>query len=289
MEGGQGTGAPRARVSVQAVEELIQGFAGVEAARIILDDWGAVREVHVLADGSRPAKAVVRDIESGLQARWGLIVDHRRISVAQLGAVPRRPKWVRLSLQQFSVASDPVRGRIEVAVSLAPEPLRDPFGRVLHDPEVPSAMWQGRASGSASGGLGLRLAAEATLQALNQSLLPEHIFSIGEMVRVPLGDREAVLCLLHYHAPRGVAELLTGSALIRGEPMDAAVRAVLNGSNRLFGVAMRRRGVVGEGPRPGQPAWAGDGPAWGEAAAGRDPGPVAAGSAGGREGDESGR
>ena len=266
--GGQGSGGPRAKVSVSVVEALIQSLPGVEGARIVLDDWGAVREVHVLADASRPPKSVVRDIESALQARWGLVVDHRRISVAQLGSVPRRPKWIRLSLRHFTVASDPVHGRTEVAVSLAPEAPRDMFGRVLYDPEIPTAIWQGRAVGASAGGLGIRLAAEATLQALNQSLLQEHSFTVGEMARVPLGDREVIVCLLHYHAPRGMSETLTGSTLIRGEPMEAAVRAVLNGSNRIYGLAMRRQSASSEPPQT--PAWSGEVVAGAEAAAARD-------------------
>ena len=235
-----GAGTQRATVSVAAVEELIQELAGVEGARIILDDWGGVREIHVLADRSRPPKSIVRDIESTLQARWGLVVDHRRISVAQLGDVPRRPKWIRLRLQQLAVTRDPVRGRMEVAVSLSPESPRDAFGRPIHDPELPTTVWSGRAAGQ-SGGLGYRLAAEAALTALNQSLLPDHGFSLGEMGRFPLGEHEAILCLLHYHAPRGGGETVTGSALIRVDPVEAAVRAVLNGTNRIFGVAMRRQ------------------------------------------------
>lgn len=268
MEAGPGSAATsRAKVSVGAVESLIQSLPGVEGARIVLDDWGGVREIHVLADSTRHPKSIVRDIESGLQARWGLAVDHRRISIAQLGDTPRRPKWIRLRLQQLAVNTDPVRGRTEVAVSLAPESPKDLFGRPLFDPEIPNAIWQGRASGSSGGGLAIRLAAEATLQALNQSLMPQHHFNIGEMARIPLGDREVVVCLLHYHAPRGVAETLSGSAIIRGDALDAAVRAVLNGTNRLYGLAMRRHyGGEAVTLTDDEPVWTG-----GEAAAATDP------------------
>lgn len=243
VEGGQGPAGPRPVVSVGALEALIQSLPGVEGARIVLDERGAVREVHVLALASRPPKSVVRDVESALQARWGLAVDHRRISVAQLATPPARPKWIRLSLQRFSVATDPLAGTSEVAVTLAPEIPHDLFGRPSLDPEIPTDVWQGRAAGAAGGPLGLRLAGEATLRALNQALLPAHSLAMGEIARVPLGEAEAVLCLLRYHAPRANAELLTGSALVRGEPLEAAARAVLSGSNRIFGLAMRRQGT----------------------------------------------
>ena len=231
----------RARVPVSAVEDLIASLPGVEGARIVLEDGGALREIHVLADASRPAKAIVRDIESALRVRWGLLVDHRRVSIAQMGDVPRRPKWTRLRLQQLAVTTDPVRDRAEVSVSLVPEPPRDAFGRPVPDPEVPDVVWQGRAAGPGGGALGIRLSVEATLQALNQSLLPQHAFAVADVTRVQLGEREAVVCLLQYHAPREAGQVMTGSAVIRGEPLEAAVRAVLNGTNRIYGIAMRRQ------------------------------------------------
>ncbi len=246
MAEGQG-GAARAKVAVSAVEALIAELPGVQGARIVLDDWGAVREVHVLADSSRAPKVIVRDIESALHARWGLVVDHRRISIAQVGDLPPRPKWARLRLQQFAVTSDTLQDRMEVSVSLVPEPPRDIFGRALYDPEVPDVVWQGRAAGAAgAGGPSLRLAAEATLEAVNQALRAQHRFTQGEVVRVALGDRQAVLCLLHYHTPRNAPQDMTGSALVRGDALEAAVRAVLNGTNRLYGVAMRRQAAVGQ-------------------------------------------
>lgn len=240
MDGGQGSAGTRAKVSVRAVEELIEGFAAVEGARIVLDDWGAVQQIHVLADDSRPPKAIARDIQSGLQARWGLVVDHRRISIAQMEDVAPRPQWARLRLEQFAVSSDPVRGRIEIAVSLAPDSGRDIAGR----PVSPgTSLWQGRASGASGAGTGLRLASEATLQALNQALRPDHTFSVADIGRVTLGGQEIVVSLLQHHGPRGAVETLSGSALVRSEPLEAAVRAVLNASNRPYGVAARRVGA----------------------------------------------
>lgn len=241
MTGDEAGSAERARVPVSAVEELIGSLPGVEGARIVLEPGGGLREIHVLADASRPAKAIVRDIESALRVRWGLLVDHRRVSIAQMGEVPHRPKWSRLRLQQLAVTTDPVRDRAEVSVSLVPEPPRDAFGRPVPDPEIPDVVWQGRAAGPGGGALGVRLAVEATLQALNQSLLPEHAFAATDVTRVALGDREVIVCLLQYHAPRDGGQVMSGSAVVRGEPLEAAVRAVLHGTNRIYGVAMRRQ------------------------------------------------
>jgi hypothetical protein len=255
-------GAGSGTVSVAAVEELIRSLPGVLHARLRVNDWGGVEEIHVLADSARHPKSVVRDVESGLAARWGLIVDHKRISVAQMVNVPPRPKWVRVRIQRLAVTTDPVHGQCEVEVTLAPDRPRDIFGRLVHDPEIPDEEWQGRARGSNAGDLGLRLAAAATVEALNRSLIPGHAYALEEAARAALGGRDLVICLVHYRGPRGKVEVVPGSALLRGEPMEAAVRAVLSATNRLHGIAMRRqyqhRTPGGAWDNPDMPEWARD-------------------------------
>jgi hypothetical protein len=250
MGTGHGGSQPHSEtVSVGAVEALIASFPGVVNVRIVLDESGALGEIHVLADASRPAKAIVRDIESGLAARWGMAVDHRRISVAQMVDAPRSHRVGRLRLQQWGMTIDPATGWIEVAVSLTPagEPLRAECAQ--RPAPGTTAIWQGRAAGS--GQLGLRIAAEAAVEALNQSVTADQRFALIDVVRVALGQREAVVCLLHHRTPRdGIS--LTGSALVRDEAVEAAVRAVLNGSNRLYERAASQR--LEQEAREGPPA-----------------------------------
>jgi hypothetical protein len=227
---------------VDAVEGLIRGLPGVLGARLVINDWGGIREVHVLADSSRPAKSVVRDIESALMARWGLQVDHKRISVAQMVDAPRRPRWVRLRIQRLTVTTDSVRGETEVSVSLATGEPEDPLGRPAPEDEAASEVWQGRAAGEATGGSPVRLTVAATLDALNRALLRGHSFTLVDVGQTTLGGRELVNALVRYRAPRGFSQLLAGAAIVRGGGLDAGVRAALQAVNRVAGLAMRRRG-----------------------------------------------
>jgi hypothetical protein len=252
---------------VAAVTELIESLPGVESARILLDEDGGIAEIHVLADIGRHPKAIVRDIESALFARWGLAVDRRRISVAQVGDPAPRPHWQRLRLQQVAMTTDPVRGWVEVSVSLVPGGARDAFGRP-REGEAPARMWRGKASGG-SAHMAIRLAAEATLEALNQAVLPRHRFAVADIERVRVGAHEVVVAVLHYHGPRGAASVVSGSAVVRHEAVEAAVRAVLDGTNRLFGIVSRpplEAESTVEVAEPGPEAWG----VRGEAAAGRE-------------------
>lgn len=239
---GKGSEAIGGEVSVEAVEGLIRELAGVLGVRLVINEYGGVREIHVLADTSRSAKSIVRDIESALMARWGIEIDHRRVSVAQLVDAPRRPRWVRLRVRRLAVTTDPQRGETEVAVRLAPTEPVDLLGRRVLDTESSEESWEGRAAGQSGATATVRLAAAATLHALDRALLRGHGFALADVGRTTLGGHEVINVLVLYRAPRGFSQLLAGAAVIRGDVVDAGVRAALSATNRVAAVAMRRRG-----------------------------------------------
>ena len=72
-------------------QELICRLEGVQAAQVVFAENGMPCEIHVLAGPEKSSKSLVRDIQSALTAQFGVQVDHRIISVAQLseGLVPR--------------------------------------------------------------------------------------------------------------------------------------------------------------------------------------------------------
>lgn len=71
-------------------QELICRLEGVQAAQVVFAENGMPCEIHVLAGPEKSSKSLVRDIQSALTAQFGVQVDHRIISVAQLseGLVP---------------------------------------------------------------------------------------------------------------------------------------------------------------------------------------------------------
>ena len=67
------------------IETALSHVAEIRAARIVSSDEGVIQEIHNLADPSKSPKQLVRDIESTIMASFGIPVDHKKISIAQLG------------------------------------------------------------------------------------------------------------------------------------------------------------------------------------------------------------
>src|SRR2546422_8655985 len=62
-------------------EAAIRSLRDVEAASIQTED-DEIREIHVLTSSSRPAKQIVRDVQTLLLTRFNRTIDHRVVSVA---------------------------------------------------------------------------------------------------------------------------------------------------------------------------------------------------------------
>lgn len=202
------------------LEEALARVSGVHGARVVVDSLGCITEVHVLATGERPAKAIVRDVTSTIQAGFGLAVDYRRVSVARLEAEApagdllrpsRRTTGVRPAVVAVAASS---RGRkTEVTV------------QVEHNGKT----YKGLARGPASSAL--MLAAAAAVDA-GSELLGEDAVDVrsAEIVKTNEGQLVAIV-VLRALKDRG-EESWSGSALVRKDPSDAIIRAAFSAMNR---------------------------------------------------------
>ncbi|HHF08831.1 MAG: hypothetical protein H0Z25_04395 [Kosmotoga sp.] len=67
-----------------ALEQIVNKLPGVKGAKILADDGGTLKEIHILADVKKPAKQLVRDIETAIYAASGVKIDRKIVSVAQI-------------------------------------------------------------------------------------------------------------------------------------------------------------------------------------------------------------
>ncbi len=202
---------------IEEVENTLCQIGEVKAARIVTGENNAIEEIHVLAAPTKGPKQLVRDIESVLMAQYGLSINHRKISIAQVGAEEEvaKPK-ARPKIASVSVEVTGVRARVKVLL------------------EVDGEEYEGEAEGLASQTGRLRLVAYATLDAVEKFAKTPYGFALEDVSVVLLGrERVAVACVTMV-TPLG-EQGLCGSAIVRQNEKDSIVRATLDAINRRFG------------------------------------------------------
>ena len=201
-------------------QELICRLDGVQAAQVVFAENGMPCEIHVLAGPEKSSKSLVRDIQSALTAQFGVQVDHRIISVAQLseGLVPRGD--FRLAHTGLEIKS--AGGRVSASVTLARgcdtytghgESANTPFAR-------------------------RRCVSEAALAAVNRAA-GETCFELASVDAVTLAGQGIVVAQV-YSLRDG--QRLLGSAFLNEDPDNAAVHSVLSAVNRRLSVLPRTAG-----------------------------------------------
>ncbi|GAB6875992.1 hypothetical protein [Thermaerobacter litoralis] len=227
-EGGRGA-AIRPAVRRSDIEDLLSRLPGVLAVRLSVNDWGAIQTVHVLATVDRGAKQIVRDIESALQARFGLRLDHKKVSGAQVRGLGPLREPVRPELAGFVTQSDAVTGKTHIEVT-------------FRDPRDETARWDGAASGGSRRKQQAHTALRAVLEALRPLLLAgERELELVDCEIVPLGGHELLVGLYALpNARTGEATPLAGAAPLSGSVVEAAARVFLEVYEQLLEMRDRR-------------------------------------------------
>lgn len=238
------------------VENLLLGLPGIKSLKLVPNGHGGVDEVHVVATNQIGAKQVVRNIESALLAEFGLQIDHRKISVAQVdepdihpdespsyrengGSVPRDD--LPAAPPEDDEVGDlepvaPVRMRrlLLKGVEIDREAGETATCRVLL--EAGDDSYEGEAEGPDFFRSRLELAGQAVLEALNQATLDDVQLRLEGVTLVDVVDRELVVAVVQgQENRRGV--VLPGVSVIEDSPEEAAVLACLQATNRWASVA----------------------------------------------------
>ncbi|MGD8627685.1 MAG: hypothetical protein PVH52_01255 [bacterium] len=208
------------RVPQDGIRQAVCELPDVDDCQIEFDKSGAISAIHVLSRTRRPPKQIVRDIESVLQARFGIAIDHRKVSVAK---VPARPEPVA-----DSHPARAVRPRL-VSVSVSIGEGRGSCTVVL---ERGGLQVDGEATGVAVGPGTLRLIANATFRALERLVSEAITFDLLDVVRLKAGDRDTLLVLANY-VSNGDVRSLAGCVQYEGNEQEAVVHATLDACNRI--------------------------------------------------------
>lgn len=222
-----------AHVKVEEIEAALASVGEIKGARIVASPEGVIQEIHVLALPTKQPKQLVRDIESTLMAKFGIPIDHKKISIAMLGRdsiSPGTPAQVHAVAPTESERNSAARPRV-MNINASVSGVQASASVTL---EIAGTEFIGNASGPASQTGRLRLVALAALDAVSQYSDATVSFALEDVAILKLGrGKVAVSCIA---LVSGIGEqIFSGSAMVRQNDNDSVVRATLDAINRRMG------------------------------------------------------
>lgn len=206
----------RGEALAQRAEDVIRRLRAVSAVRVDLAQGGVIDRVHVLSTAERSPRVVAADIVAALAAELSVEIEQNQVRIAterseqpDPGRPPSRP---RLKFVGMTVAT--LHTSAEVKIQLE------------HD----GALVEGTAAGPKGAVQRLQLVGAATLRAVEAHLRSQGLFLLENVTIAPLGARQVALALVTWLGPE--EDVLSGSSLVRDDPREAVVRAVLDAVNR---------------------------------------------------------
>lgn len=212
---------------LRRVERLLHTIEGVQSLKIVPDARGGIDEVHVLSSSEIGAKQVVRNIESALLAQFGLQVDHRKISVAQIRERDLPHDGVEESLAGREAAAE----RRLLLDGFQME--RRAGERVLSRVRLREAeeVFEGEHEGPDYAKSRLEVTAQAVLNALTKVANGKASFAVEGVAELEVFGRRLIVVLVQGFAGRR-AIALPGISRVHDSVEEAVVLACLSATNR---------------------------------------------------------
>lgn len=201
-------------MNYRELEESLTRLDSIDAVRIV-NDGDRIAEVHVIAALEKPAKQVVRDVQSLAMARFGAAIDRRVISVVQISPSDLAP---------VATARPAV-----VEVMETPNGTRTTLNVTLRHRDEEHT---GSATGPAVSSARLRLIGDASISAVEEAYVELPPVALDSIAVTQVGSHRVVVAVVVAAGERGTEQMVVGSALSQGDDGEAAVKAVLNALNR---------------------------------------------------------
>lgn len=200
------------------MERLLSSLGGVIAARAVFNDEDEIVEIHVLSDLSKSPKQLVRDIQSASMAAFGLEIDYKLISIAQVSndmVAPAVTIPQRLVIRKIMIGLD--SQSLETTVILG------------HGDKT----YEGSSKGPLTARSRINATATAAIQALKKYLGPAYGLSLMDTQRLNMAGNECFVVALSLTDITG-ENIRYGVAPVNGPETEvqAIVKAILSAVNR---------------------------------------------------------
>lgn len=197
---------------IDSIEELITKVQGVLSSKIVVKD-NQIIEVHVLADSSRNAKQIARDVQSVLLTKFDIDINYKIISVAQIENGTKIFTDNRITFTSLIYRNNGMITEVHV--------------QLTHNGEI----YEGIAEGINTTTNKYRIIVNATINCLSKIISNEHNLILEDIDIVKIA-KSSVVVIAITHVTYQYEELLIGSCLVKKDEGDAIVKATLDALNR---------------------------------------------------------
>ncbi len=98
------------------LEKIIEKIDGIKAVKVV-GEGDSVKEIHVITNGGKNPKQIVRDIETAVFALTGFKLDRKVVSVAQLNGDEASKRRSRIELVNLEIDESGFEVSVRVEVS----------------------------------------------------------------------------------------------------------------------------------------------------------------------------
>lgn len=202
------------QTDLAGLEDLVEKLDGVISAKFVSDRDGELAEVHILSDKTKSPKQLSRDIQSAVAAASGKSIEHKIISIAQIGSELTSKTDNRLKISHINTSF----GSSSFLASV-----------VLN---YDGNEYTGSAGGINTAAGRYKAVSKACVEAVN-SFIDNILFDVSEIKKIKIANMDEMNVAVSF-VEKDNEKILTGTAIVKEDEYSAIVRATLNAVNRVL-------------------------------------------------------
>jgi hypothetical protein len=202
------------REKTDTIENTIERLESIISCKIIEGEYGEFSEIHVVSNKQRAAKQLVRDIQSLLIATYGIQIDHKMISIAEIPGEDIKKKQTRIKI--LSVSHDSTGDRANIKIVLG------------KDDEV----FENSAKGINAVRNIDRMLVDTTLKTVEEACGYQETFVLEDIKTVNFTTAQAIVVIIGVY--NGIEQRFSGTSLIGQDYKKSVVKATLDAINRYL-------------------------------------------------------
>lgn len=203
-----------AAMRIETVENTVKKLESIVTCKIIEGQDSILSEIHVVSNGKRSAKQLVRDIQSLIIATYNIPVDHKTISIAEIPEYKLKANKNRIKI--ISVSHDNTGDRATIRIVL----------------ERNDEIFENSSRGINAGRNIDRMLVDTTLKTVEQACGYQETFVLEDIKSVNFSTANSIVVIIGVY--NGTEQRFCGSSLVGQDYKQSVVKATLDAINRYL-------------------------------------------------------